>query len=203
MSARIDPETRRGRRWLIAGGFACLALMAFPFFCDERRGCGFAVAQPWSAMGWSAKAAIALFVAAGLAAICSGLRWRMPAAVAGIVVVLLFAVLANSIVFGLAAPACGPVIGALRAYAEVPVFIDCRLWPTIAALCIDAFFIGFAAETLRARHLPAAWRQPLKPWTQGLVLAGVAPVLLLMLVLLIPAVGADAVKASWRKWRRG
>lgn len=201
MATRIDPRTPQGRRFQIIVGLGMIGMMAFPFMCHETRGCSLSVVLPWAAMSWPAKAAIALFVTGGLATIFAGLRLRTLAAITGLCVILLFAVLLNAIVFGLNAPACSPVIGAMRALAEVPVFRDCTLWPTVAALWIDAFFIGFALEIIRDKHLPAAWRPPLKPWTQGLLLASLAPVLLLMVLLLIPTLGASVVQERWKKWR--
>lgn len=201
MATRIDPRTPQGRRFQIIVGLGMIGMMAFPFMCHETRGCSLSVVLPWAAMSWPAKAAIALFVTGGLATIFAGLRLRTLAAITGLCVILLFAVLLNAIVFGLNAPACGPVIGIMRTLAEVPVFHDCALWPTVAALWIDAFFIGFALEIIRDKHLPAAWRPPLKPWTQGLLLASLAPVLLLMVLLLIPTIGASVVQERWKKWR--
>lgn len=201
MSRRIDSRSPQGRRVQVILGLCLIGMMAFPFMCHETRGCGLSVVLPWSAMGWSAKAAIALFVTAGLSMIFAGLRLRALAAIAGLGVLLLFAVLINAIVFGLRAPACGPVIGAMRALAEVPAFSHCAPWPTVAAIWIDAFFIGFALEVVRDRHLPESLRAGLKPWTQGLLLVSLAPLLLLLLLLLIPAVGSSVVQERWKKWR--
>lgn len=201
MATRIDPRTPQGRRFQIIVGLGMIGMMAFPFMCHETRGCSLSVVLPWAAMSWPAKAAIALFVTGGLATIFAGLRLKTLAAIAGLCVILLFAVLLNAIVFGLNTPACGPVIGAMRALAEVPVFRDCALWPTVAALWIDAFFIGFALEIIRDKHLPEAWRPMLKPWTQGLLLASLAPLLLLMVLLLIPTIGSSVVQEQWKKWR--
>lgn len=201
MSTEIDNSKPPGRRFQVILGLCFIGMMAIPFMCHETRGCSLSVVLPWSAMGWSARSGITLFVVAGLSLIFTGLRLRTLAAIAGLGVIVLFAVLINSIVFGLRAPACGPVIGVMRMLAEVPAFRDCALWPTVAALWIDAFFIGFALEILRDKHLPESLRPVLKPWIQGLLLTSLAPLLLLMLLLLIPTIGSAVVKEQWQKWR--
>lgn len=201
MATRIDTRTPQGRRFQFIVGLAMIGMMAIPFMCHETRGCSLSIVLPWSAMSWPAKAGIALFVTGGLAMVFAGLRLKILAAIAGLWLIVLFAVLLNAIVFGLNTPACGPVIGIMRALTEVPVFRDCALWPTVAALWIDAFFIGFALEIIRDKHLPEAWRLPLKQWTQGLLLASLAPVLVLMVLLLIPTIGASVIQEHWKKWR--
>lgn len=190
------------RATLILMGLAFIGAMAVPFVCSETGGCRLDVLTPWSAFGWPAKAGIAMFVAAGISMILWGLGLPTLAGIAGIGLLPLFAIMANSVLFGLHTPACGPIIGAMRAMAEVPAYPACALWPTLTALWIDAFFIGLTAEILRKEFVPGAPGNRLRPWTQGLLLLSLWPLLLLMLALLLPTVGSQVLKERWRRWWR-
>lgn len=201
MSDDIDATTPSGRRSLVVIGMVVIAMMIVPFFCGETSGCHLYVVMPWKSIGWTGRAAILLFVCAGLSMILSGLRQPFLAGIAGLGVLLAFDALLNSLVFGLRAPACGVGIGLIRAAAEARIFPTCEFWPTVGALWIDAFFLGFALEVFRKQFLPPALKNPLKPWTEGLLLASISPLLLVMLVLLIPTIGLAAIKALWQKWR--
>lgn len=201
MSDEIDASTPTGRRSLVVIGIVFIAIMAFPFFCSESGGCHLYVVTPWKSIGWIGRAAILAFVCAGLSMILSGLRQPFLAGIAGLGVLFAFDAILNSLFFGLRVPACGVGIGLIRAAAEARVFPLCELWPTVGALWIDAFFLGFVLEVFRKQFLPPALKNPLKPWTEGLLLASLSPLLLLMLVMLIPTIGQGAIKASWQKWR--
>lgn len=201
MSDEIDATTPSGRCSLVMIGIVFIAVMAVPFFCSETTGCHLHVVTSWKNIGWTGRAAILAFVFAGLSMILSGLRQPFLAGIAGLGVLLAFDAILNSLFFGLRAPACGVGIGLIRAAAEARIFPSCELWPSLGALWIDAFFLGFTLEVFRRQFLPPALNVPLKPWTEGLLLTSVSPLLLLMLVLLIPTVGLAAAKALWRKWR--
>lgn len=196
-------DIRTGIRWFqVVMGLAFVGMMAFPFLCHERGGCTLASVTPWSSLGWAPKAAIAIFVTAGLTLILQGFRLQAMSRVLAIVLVLLFGVLLNAVVFGLRAPACAPLIGAMRTVAEVAAYPECALWPTLTALWIDAFFIGFALEIVRKEFLPEALGERFKKWTQGLLLFSLAPMLILLLALLLPTIGGEVLKERWRRWRQ-
>lgn len=199
----IDTPRRTDRGYMILIGLVFIGMMAFPFACSETGGCRLGIVTPWSAFGWPAKAGIAMFVTAGVSLLLQGLGLRMAAVLVGIGLLPLFAIMVNSILFGLRAPACGPIIGAMRALAEVPPYPGCAVWPTVAALWIDAFFIGFALEVVRKEFLPETFGEPLKKWTQGLLLLSLAPLLLLLFALLLPKIGSAALKGFWQRWRDG
>lgn len=182
-------------------GLAFAGMMLFPFFCHERGGCSFAVVTPWSALGWAQKAAVALFVTAGLSLILRGLRLQLLSQLLALALVLLFGVLLNAIIFGMRAPACGPLIGAMRVLAEVPAYLACQWWPTLAAWWIDAFFIGFALEAARKQFLPETTGTLLQKLTEGILLVALSPLLVLMLALLVPTIGTGALKGAWARWR--
>lgn len=199
-----DRSTRHGsERLLIVMGLVFIAVMAVPFACSENGGCRLGIVTPWSAFTWSEKASIALFVYTGIVMILQGLGLRTLAGIAGLGVILLFGVMLNAILFGLRAPACGPIIGGMRALAEIPAYPACALWPTLAALWIDAFFIGFMLEIARKEFLPEAIGNPLKRWAQGLLLLSLSPMLILLFALLIPTIGSEILKERWRRWRNG
>lgn len=201
MSDEIDATTPSGRSSLVVIGIVFIAIMVFPFFCSETTGCHLYIVTPWKTIGWTGRAAILAFVFAGLSMILSGLRQPFLAGIAGLGVLLAFDAILNSLFFGLKAPACGVGIGLIRAAAEARVFPTCAFWPSVGALWIDAFFLGFTLEVFRKQFLPPALKNPLKPWTEGLLLASISPLLLLMLVLLISSIGLGAIKALWQKWR--
>jgi hypothetical protein len=184
-------------------GLLFIGMMAFPFACSESGGCRLGIVTPWSAFSWPARAGIALFVLTGIALILRGLGLPTAASIAGIGLLPLFAAVPNAILFGLNAPACAPIIGAMRALAEVPPYPGCAVWPTVAALWIDAFFIGFALEVVRKEFLPEPLREPLKNWTQGLLLLSLSPLLLLLFALLLPKIGGEALKEHFQRWRNG
>lgn len=202
MAREIDSSTPAGRCFLIVVGIAFIGMMVFPFACRENGGCVLGIATPWSAMSWVGKAAISIFVTAGLIMILQGVGLNTLARLGGLVLVVLFGAMLNALFLGLREPACGPMIGLIRTLAEVPPYPACRLWPTLAALWIDLFFIGFALELTRKQFAPESLREPLRRWTQGILLAGVSPMLLLLLVLLVPTIGSAIVKERWQQWRK-
>lgn len=201
MSEGNAPQARRLRPALIAAGLATIAMMAFPFICTENGGCRFAIVTPWTAISWAGRGGIAVFVVAGTSLLLQGLGLRILARLAGLAVVPLFAVLLNTVAFGLREPACGATIGLVRYLAEVAPYPACAAWPTLAAAWIDCFFIGFALEILRETWLPPAPRAFLKRYTQGILLLSLAPLIALMLLLLVPTVGSEIVKSQWARWR--
>ena len=203
MSEEVRSTTRNNERLLIVMGLLFIAVMAIPFACSEHGGCRLGIATPWSAFTWSEKAAIAMFVYAGVVMILRGLGLRTLGGIAGLGLLLLFGVMINAILFGLRAPACGPIIGGMRALSEIPPYPACALWPTLTALWIDAFFIGFMLEIARKEFLPEAIGNRLKRWTQGLLLLALSPMLVLLLALLIPTVGSEILKERWQRWRSG
>ena len=184
-------------------GLLFIGMMAFPFACSESGGCRLGIVTPWSAFSWPARAGIALFVLTGISLVLHGLGLPTAANIAGIGLLPLFAAVPNAILFGLNAPACAPIIGAMRALAEVPPYPGCAVWPTVAALWIDTFFIGFALEVVRKEFLPEPLREPLKNWTQRLLLVSLAPMLLLLFALLLPKIGGKALKEHFKRWRNG
>jgi len=194
------PHARR-RPFLIVAGLLTMGLMAFPFICAENGACRLAIVTPWTAIGWAGRSGIAIFVVAGASLVLQGLGLRTAARLAGLAVVPLFAVLANVIAFGLRAPACGATIGLVRLLAEIAPWPACALWPTLAAVWIDSFFVGMTLEIVRKDWLPPAARSCLKPCTQGLLLLSLAPVIALMLLLLLPTVGSEIVRSQWTRWR--
>lgn len=202
MSDGIEPHAPGTRTVLVIAGLAMIGMMAFPFMCPENGGCRLAVVTPWSGFSWAGKAGIAIFVTGGLTLILQGIGLRTLGQLLGIALIPLFAVLINAIFFGLHQPACAPVIGMMRLLADVAPFPACRWWPTLAAAWVDAFFIGLTLEILRKEFLPQALRARLKRWTQGLMLLSLAPLLVLMVVLLLPAIGRDVVSSLWKRWRR-
>jgi hypothetical protein len=191
---------RNNEHFLIVIGLVFLAVMAFPFACSENGGCRLGIVTPWSSFNWSEKAGIAVFVYAGIAMILRGIGLRTLASVVGLGLIPLFAIMLNAILFGLRAPACGPIIGSMRALAEIPAYPACALWPTLVALWIDAFFIGFTLEIARKEFLPETIGIPLQRWTQGLLLLSLSPLLVLLLALLLPTAGSEIVKERWRRW---
>jgi len=197
--------TMRGsdRLMMIIIGLIFIATMAIPFACNENGGCRLGIVTPWSAFNWPEKSGIAMFICAGVAMILRGVGLRTLASIVGLGLLPLFAVMLNSILFGLRAPACGPVIGGLRMLTEIPAYPACAFWPTVAALWIDAFFIGFMLEVMRKEFLPGTIGKALKRWTQGLLLLSVSPMLVLLLALLLPAVGSEILKERWRRWWNG
>lgn len=199
--AGIETPRRAGRPFLILMGLIFIGSMTFPFACSETGGCRLGIVTPWSAFGWSAKTGVAMFVLTGITLLLQGLGLNTVARIVGMGLLPLFAAMANSILFGLVAPACGPVVGIMRAMAEVPVYPVCALWPTLTAIWIDTFFIGFTLEILRKEFLPEAPGQHLKSWTQGMLLFSLSPLLLLMLALLLPTIGGEVLKERWRRWR--
>lgn len=184
-------------------GLLFIGMMAFPFACSESGGCRLGIVTPWSAFSWPARAGIAMFVLTGISLVLHGIGLPTAAKIAGIGLLPLFAAVPNAILFGLNAPACAPIIGAMRALAEVPPYPGCAVWPTVAALWIDAFFIGFALEVVRKEFLPEPLREPLKNWTQGLLLLSLSPLLLLLFALLLPKIGGEAFKEHFQRWRNG
>ena len=199
-----NSSTRHGNQgFLIVMGLLFIAVMAIPFVCSENGGCRLGIVTPWSAFTWPQKAAIAMFVYAGIVMILQGLGLRTLGGIAGLGLLLLFGVMINAILFGLRAPACGPIIGGMRTLAEIPPYPACALWPTLSALWIDAFFIGFMLEIARKEFLPEAIGNRLKRWTQGLLLLALSPMLVLLLALLIPTIGSEILKERWQRWRSG
>lgn len=194
---------RNNERIFIVIGLAFVAVMAFPFVCSENGGCRLGIVTPWSSFNWSEKAGIAVFVYAGIAMILRGIGLQTLGNVVGLGLFLLFAIMLNAILFGLRAPACGPIIGGMRTLAEIPAYPACALWPTLMALWIDAFFIGFMLETARREFLPETIGNLLKRWTQGLLLLSLSPFLVLLLALLLPTVGSEIFKERWRRWWNG
>ena len=191
------------RATLILMGLAFIGAMAAPFFCGGTEGCRLGVLTLWSAFGWPARAGIAMLVAAGIWMILRVLGLRTLASIVGIGLLPLFAIMLNSFMFGLRAPACGPIIGAMRVLAEIPAYPACALWPTLTALSIDTFLIGLMLETLRKEFMPEASGNRLRPWTQGLMLLPLWPLLLPMLALLLPTVGSKFFRERWRRWWSG
>jgi hypothetical protein len=190
----------RDRLFMIVIGLAFIAVMAIPFACSESGGCRLGIVTPWSAFNWPEKSAIAIFVCAGIVMILRGLGLRTLASLVGLGLLPLFAIMFNAVLFGLRAPACGPIIGGMRALAEIPAYPACALWPTLTALWIDAFFIGFTLEIARKEFLPASIGKPLKRWTQGLLLLSLSPFIVLLVLLMLPTVGSEVVRERWRRW---
>ena len=201
MSEESHSTTRGNQGFLIVMGLVFIAVMAIPFTCSENGGCRLAIVTPWSAFTWPEQAVIAIFVYAGIVMILQGLGLRALGSIAGLGLLLLFGVMLNAILFGLRAPACGPIIGGMRALAEIPPYPSCALWPTLSALWIDAFFIGFMLEIARKELLPEAIRNRLKRWTQGFLLLSLSPMLLLLFALLMPTIGSAILKERWQRWR--
>ena len=201
-AGEINVSKRTSRGFLFCMGLLFIGAMVFPFACSESGGCRLGIVTPWSAFSWAAKAGIALFVLTGISLVLHGIGLPTAAKITGIGLLPLFAAVPNAILFGLNAPACAPIIGAMRALAEVPVYPECAVWPTVTALWIDTFFIGFALEVARKEFLPQARADALKKWTQGLLLIALSPMLLLLFALLLPTIGSEVLKARWARWRR-
>jgi len=200
MSEKNAMTAHRSERLLIVIGLAFIAVMAIPFACSESGGCRLGIVTPWSAFNWPEKAAIALFAYAGFAMTLRGLGLRTLASLVGLGLLPLFAITFNAVLFGLRAPACGPIIGGMRALAEIPAYPACALWPTLTALWIDTFFIGFMLEIARKEFLPPGISKPLKRWTQGLLLLSLSPFIVLLMLLMLPTVGSEVVRERWRRW---
>lgn len=194
---------RSNERIFIVIGLAFVAVMAIPLACSESGGCRLGIVTPWSSFNWTEKAGIAVFVYAGIAMILRGIGLQTLASVVGLGLIPLFAIMLNAILFGLQAPACGPIIGSMRTLAEIPAYPACALWPTLTALWIDAFFIGFTLEIARKEFLPEVIGNPLKRWTQGLLLFSLSPFVVLLLALLLPTVGSEILKERWQRWWNG
>lgn len=146
---------------------------------------------------WLGFAAGGIFVAAGLA-VSAGSRWPLANGVFAVLTLAGLAAIGNWIAFGAGERACSGSISLPWLWSEADLSgLGCRIPFGLGALITDAFLCYMMVSLLqKALGGPPRLARLLKA-AEWLIVASIAPFLLLLVVMALTSAAAGALKTRW------